>query len=465
MTNIWRPREARAEGTPRHEWISKAIANDIAAGRLRAGELLPPQRELADALGVALGTVTRAYASARRRGLVFGQRRRGTVVASEGPVDNPLASLMKTPPSRIDLAANLPLYAADPDPSLALREIAGHPDARQLLRYPPPEGLPRHRGAAAQWLQEQGLPVRSEDVMVVGGAQHGIFVALAATTQPGDTVLVEALTYPGVLAAARMLGLNVRGVAIDGDGLVPEALDAALTETDARVLYCIPTVQNPTTATLPASRRQAVVQIIERHHVVLIEDAIHRALVTEPETSLYARAPERTILVSGASKVVAGGLRVGFVAAAPSFHPELRSAIQASSFAISPLTAEVFATWLEDGTLARTVREKRRQAARRIRLVHDELGDIPGIEVRADPQSYIVWLVLGAGRSASQLAEEALARGVRVLAARHFRPDPGGEDHALRLCVGSAEDLPQLRSALRELRRLLTDVPVAEPIF
>ncbi|MEL6183925.1 MAG: PLP-dependent aminotransferase family protein, partial [Myxococcota bacterium] len=353
----------------------------------------------------------------------------------------------------------------DPDPSPALREIAGRPDVRQLLRYPPPEGLERHRGAAATWLREQALPVQAEDILLVGGVQHGLFVALSALMRAGDTLLVEALTYPGVLAVARLLGLDVRGVEIDEDGLVPEALERALSETGARTLYCVPTLHNPTTAMLPPDRRAAVVDIIARHHALIIEDEIHRPLVPRPHTSMFALAREHTVLVHGTSKGVAGGLRLGFLAAAPRFHPELRSSIQASAFATSPLGAEVFATWLEDGTLAETVARKREQARRRIRQVHRAFEGVPAISVRADPRGYIAWVRLTDQRDAATVAAEALARGVRVLPRGEFQPEPTVPADAFRLCVGSAEDETQLDGALHVLRTLLIEAPKAIPVF
>ncbi|MEL7369107.1 MAG: PLP-dependent aminotransferase family protein [Myxococcota bacterium] len=460
MTKDWQPRGPRPKNTPLHEWISKAIADDIAAGHLRPGDALPAQRDLADVLGVALGTVTRGYASARQRGLVVGQRRRGTVVALDPGVDARMASIVGGPPSEIDLAANLPIYAADPDPSEALREIARRPDVRQLLRYPPPEGLPRHRGAAAQWLQAQGVPVVARDIVLSGGAQHGILLALAAVARPGDAVFVEALTYPGVLAAARMLGLNVVPVAIDEQGLDPDALAEAFARHPARALYCIPTLHNPTTVSLSEDRKHRIATIVDRHQSIIIEDEIHRALVPHPRVrTFYEMLPERTVLISAASKSIAGGLRVGFVAAPAALRPPLLSAVQASAFAVGPLGAELFATWLEDGTLSRTLTQKRKEAARRIRLVHDELDAVPGVHVRTADHGYLAWVTLPQGRSASSLAAQAQQRGVRVAAKAAFCATPFGDDDAVRLSVGTAERKDSLVSALRTLKAILTEAP------
>ncbi len=404
---------------------------------------------------VSLGTVTRAYAEARRRGLVIGQRRRGTIVAPERGADSPLASIVSEPSGAIDLAANWPIYAADPDPTAALREIASRPDVRSLLRYPPPEGGARHRAAGAAWLRSQGVKIDPEALLVSGGAQHGIFLSLAASTIPGDTLLVESLTYPGVLAAARTLGLKVRGVAIDEQGLVPEALEAAFAGSDAKVLYCVPTVHNPTTAILSEARKRQIADIVEQHRGWIIEDEIHRSLVEAPTPTLYELAPERTMLVTAASKALAGSLRVGFVTAPSALGQALLSAVQSSVFAVCPLGAELFATWLENGTVTKTVIKKRRSAERRQRLAFDALAEVDGVRLRGDPAAYFVWLTLPTGRSATRLAADARDRGVRVLPRSAFSAEPDGPDDGVRLCIGSPEDEKALTKGLNTVVDLL----------
>ena len=442
---------------PLHEWISKAIADDIAAGRLRPGESLPAQRDLADALRVALGTVTRAYASARRRGLVIGQRRRGTVVATPRAAENPLASLTSLLGERdesIDLAANLPVYAMDPDPSEALRQIASRPDVRQLLRYPPTDGLPRHRAAGTTWLKGMGVDAAPDDLTVCAGGQHGIIVSLAATARPGDTILVESLTYPGVQAAAQHLGLKLRTVAIDDGGLIPDAVEQAFKETDARVLYCVPSIHNPTTATLSNARKQRIAQLAERHGRWIIEDEIHRALIPKPTPALRAYAPERTLLISAVSKVVAASLRLGFIAHPKSLRTPLRTAVQATALAVCPLGGELFTTWLEDGTVQKTITRKRREVQRRQTSVANALKKVPGIRLRANTNAHLAWVELPTGRNASQLASDAKERGVRILPKTAFTCGQGTDD-AIRLCVGSAEDGDALDRALDILTELL----------
>ena len=126
----------------------------------------------------------------------------------------------------------------------------------QLLGYVPPPGHLRHRQAIAAWLAQLGVPVKPERLALTAGAQHGMVTALAAVTRPGDTVLVEELTYSGMKQVAQLLHVKVRGVAIDAEGLRPDALDATCRTARARVLYCMPRLQNPMSAVMSDKRRR-----------------------------------------------------------------------------------------------------------------------------------------------------------------------------------------------------------------
>src|SRR5437762_14239985 len=160
---IWRPDLRRRSG-PRYAAIAEALAEDAAEGRLRPGVRLPTHRDLAGTLGVTVGTVTRAYAEAARRGLVSGEVGRGTFVrAVAGP------ALSAPPPdgrALIDLSANLPPAGAEgveaATLSRTLAALARRRDLARLLAYPPEGGLPSHRAAGAEWVGRAGLAVEAE---------------------------------------------------------------------------------------------------------------------------------------------------------------------------------------------------------------------------------------------------------------------------------------------------------------
>ncbi len=350
MTNQWLPDLRGAEG-PLYLAIARAMAQDVASGRLLPGQRLPPQRELADALGLALGTVTRAYTEAERRGLLKGHGRRGTRIQSGGPAASSLRALIETR-GEVDLAANHPSASLDPELGPALRAVARRRDAGELLRYPPSEGLPQHRQALAGWLRALGVPALADTLVLTAGAQHAIGLALAAVTRPGDEVACEALTFPGFRALAESLGLRLLPVPLDDQGLQPDALERTCRSRKPRALYVMPCLQNPTSALLALERRRALAQICERRGIWIIEDDLLRPVCAEPGPPLAELAPERTLHVFSASKSVAGGLRVGSVLAPVEAAAGRAAGVADQPDRPPPLSAAVLAAWIEDGVAA-----------------------------------------------------------------------------------------------------------------
>src|SRR5262249_35470448 len=190
---------------PDYQRLADAISRDIETGRLQPGDRLPPQRDLADALAMTLGTVTRAYQTAARRGLVAGEVGRGTyVLVPPGGEDEsgvPALSLNAIPPH-----AYLSELAARLDPPLGAKRTV-------LLEYPPRGGHQEHREAGAEWIARRSVHVSPQQVLVTVGAQHGLLVGLNAVSSAGGPGLVGGLTYGGAVSPARVVGLPAVPVA------------------------------------------------------------------------------------------------------------------------------------------------------------------------------------------------------------------------------------------------------------
>jgi len=260
---IWQPDLQNLKG-PDYQRLADAIRRDIEAGRLQPGDRLPPQRDLADTLAMTLGTVTRAYQTAARRGLVAGEVGRGTyVLVPPGAEDGD--GLLDLSLNAIPPHAYLSELAARLDPPLGARRTA-------LLEYPPRGGHDDHREAGAEWIARRSVHVSPSQVLTTVGAQHGLLIALSATTSPGDAILVEELTYTGVITAARMLGLKPVPVAIDAEGLRPDALDTVARTSGARTLVIQPSLHNPTGVTMTPRRRREIIHAIHRHGLSVVED-------------------------------------------------------------------------------------------------------------------------------------------------------------------------------------------------
>lgn len=450
---MWTP-ELGSPESPLYLAIAHALADDVARGRLKPGERLPTQRELGAALGVALGTVTRAYAEAERQGVIRGEIGRGTFVAEprEAALDDAAA------PGVIDLSANLPVYCEDPDLGAALRRLGERPDLGELLRYQAHAGMLRHRQAGARWARRFGLEADAGSVLVCAGTQNALTVAFSALTGPGDVIFTEELTYPGVKAVAQHLSLRLVGLPIDGEGLVPEALEAAAKRHPrARAVYLIPTLHNPTSASLSEARRRAIAEIAAAHDLEIVEDDADRLLVAGAPPPLSRLAPERGYFVAGMSKAVSGGLRIAFLVVPPGEAERVARGLWATQWMVAPLMAEIAALWIDDGTADQVVERKRAEAAARQRLAREWLDGVA--TYRAHPNGYHLWIELPAGRKSAEIVAEAYRRGVAVTPAESFAVGDAPVPAAVRACLGAARHRRDVRTALGVLAGVLGETP------
>src|SRR5687768_16705138 len=268
LMTMWLPKLESRRG-PKYRAIADAIDEDVQNGALRAGTRLPPHRDLADHLGVTVPTITRAYTEAARRGLTSGHVGRGTFIRGNEPDERAAES------APFDLTINFLMpdkEVANLQPRLFQRRVLPW---TQILGYVPAKGHFRHRQAMAAWLARGGLTVDPDQLVLTGGAQHGLASAFSALLKPGDTLLTEELTYAGTRALAQQQRLKLRGVAMDGEGLRPDALEAACRVTRARVLYCMPRLQNPTSAIMSERRRRQIAAVAEKHLLIVVEDDVY----------------------------------------------------------------------------------------------------------------------------------------------------------------------------------------------
>ena len=363
----WVPTVSEWQG-PTYLRIVDALAADIASGRLVRGQRLPTHRALATALDIDLTTVTRAYGEARRRGLLEARVGQGTFVSettaratSDLPVQVSIDLSMNLPPQPVE--ANLDLRIAQ---GLAtIRSAAGF---SAYLGYSRPGGNADEREAATDWLRARVPQASAERVVVYPGSQAIIFNALLALTQPGDVVLTEALTFPGVKAAAARLNVRLIGVAMDSEGARPDVLDEACRKHKPKAIYLVPTQQNPTTATMGASRRKAIADIVRKRACVLIEDDAYGAL--EPSVSPIANLiPERTYYAASIAKCIAPALRVAYLLA-PDLAAEqtMRAGLQATMQMPPSLMVALVTQWLRSGVATEIIRAIRNEAAARQQL-------------------------------------------------------------------------------------------------
>ncbi|MFI5684431.1 PLP-dependent aminotransferase family protein [Streptomyces sp. NPDC051636] len=431
--------------------LADRIAGEIAAGRLRPGQRLLPQRTFARRRGIAASTAGRVYAELVRRGLVVGEVGRGTFVRATAPVQPGHALIEPATTAPVNLELSYPSAPGQPEllaPSLA---VLLSPDAlTQALRPAAATGTAAARAAAAELLATGGRRPDPAGILFTGNARQAIAATLASLVRPGGRVGVEPLTYPLVKEIAARLGITLVPVAADDGGLRPEAVAAAHRTAPLSALYVQPTLHNPTSVTMSAERRAQLAEAVQELGIPVVEDRIWSFLREDDrgtEPALITLAPALTHLVDSLSKRVAPGLTVGFVVVPPDRVEAVAAAIRSGGWSASAFALEAAVRWIGDGTVARLVAAKRADVARRQRLLAEELA---GFAVRSDPQAYFAWWELPARWRADTFTAAAAAHGIAVTPGTAFCVDASRTPDAVRLGLASVPE-PELARALRTL--------------
>jgi DNA-binding transcriptional MocR family regulator len=368
---------------------------------------------------------------------------------------------------------NLPPQLAEPSlPDLLQRGLAAllvRPDTAELLTYRPGSGTAEERAAGAVWLRPTLGEVDPQRVLVTPGAQPALLAALGVLAGPGDVVLTDRLTYPGIRGAAAQLGIRLIGVAADAEGMSPAAVEAACRELRPRALYCVPTVHNPTTATMPPARRQAIAELARRHALHILEDDAYGLLPANPLPAIASLAPELCLHVATFSKVLSPALRLAYLVAPDvRFAGRLGAALRGNVLMASPLLIGLMTAWVQDGTAVALVTAIRAEAAARQGIARDTL---PAGSFDAHPEGLHLWLRLPPrwdrlGFVAHLRRQEGLAVVPSDAFAVAGTAGPAPPE-AVRISLGAAPDRAVLRQALRSVAVALEEAapaPFAEVV-
>jgi DNA-binding transcriptional MocR family regulator len=447
---IWTPAIDAITG-PRYQAIATAIGDAIKLGNLKPGDRLPAQRDLAWRLGVTVGTVSRGYMLAEQKGLVVGEVGRGTFVRDAAASGT--GSLLGAPDDNvIDLGINASMSTYHGEVlSRTLQDIAQAAHLDRLLRYMPGAGHPEYRAAGARWISQLGIETSGDQVVLTNGAQQGIAATFAALLGPREPALCEALTYTGVIDNARLFGHTLVPVAMDEEGMKPEALDAAALESGARVVMIQPTIHNPTAAMMGEARRREIVEVAHKRDLIIIEDDVYGLLPPDRPAPIATLAPERTIYLSSASKAIAPGLRIGWIHAPPAYVERLVDAVYGMSASMPALMQEVVRRWIDDGTAIELVRRLRIENAARQEAARTELA---GLDLGSHPSAFHVMLTLPTPWRREEFAEALRGQGVRVIPLSAFATGQQTAPHGVRISLSAAADRATLVDALRRIRAL-----------
>lgn len=478
----------RGSGTPLYRQIVAQVIAQIEDGRLAVGTLLPPERKLASHLDVNRTTVVTAYHDLVATGMVEARVGRGTWV-SDGVMDgaNPPQPVMwqtlfsgvmerlREPVMRDMLAAmhrpdTISFGAGAPSPEYfpvaqfrAAMDEALTTFGPELFVYGAVQGWHPLRAALVEWMARGGIRSTAEQVVIFHGSQQGLDLLARVLLEPGDAVVVESPTYLGAIQTFRGVGARLLPVALDREGMRTDLLEQTLARYRPKFIYTLPTFQNPTGATMPLARRNALLDLAARYGVPIVEDDPYGALPYDGMPPPHLAALDRrglVIYLSTMSKTFLPGLRLGWMSAPPPVVEAVTLARQTVDVHPNSAMQHVLHTFLTRGWLAEHIAAVRPiYAARRdAMLTALERMAPPGMTWTEPAGGYFIWCRLPNGMRARALATEAAREGVTFVSGEAFSPIDAERD-AFRLNFTGvseeaiAEGVRRLTGAVRRLSR------------
>lgn len=439
---------------PHYTALVDEIAADIAAGRRRPGDRLPPQRIYAYDKGIAASTAARVYAELLRRGLVVGEVGRGTFVAGHRPAGLPLRLHTESHDERVDLEFNFPTIPSQS--ALIAESLSAWRQADELGAALAPITARRLHAAgvaAAEFMTTAHWRPRPEAFVFAGSGRQSLAAAVSTLVPVGGRLAVEAVTYPMIKGIAARLGITLVPVAMDAEGLRADALAKAHRAGALAAVYLQPVMQNPLGVTMTAARRAEIIRVARKLDLAIIEDLVYGFLTDVPP--LAAEADERAIVIDSLSKRLAPGIAVGFLHVPAALRERVATVVRTGAWSVTPLALAAGLRLMADGTAAEITRRKRADAQARQAIVAECLA---GLVIDADPRSYHAWLHLPDGWRAETAAAAAARAGIAVTPARAFAVSSGHSPNAVRLALGLPSH-DQLRWALQRLAALLAAAP------
>ena len=443
--------------------VSRALEEKVRSGVYPTGSRLPAQRDLAVELGINVSTVSRAYKELQARGLIVASKRRGSIVtggampsvqarparSATGEASNTVIDLTVNRPATGEFLAQL---------ARTMGAVPRDPRYPETQEYQPPQGPDWARAAGARWMAAPGFTPAPENVVVTSGAQHGLYAVLSSLMGHDGVILSDQLTYYGLKALAPVFQFELVGIPSDDEGLLPEQLEDACRRLRVKAIFTVPNLQNPTVVTMSLARRAALVDIARRHHIAIIEDDVYGPLLRTRLPTIASLCPELTFHVTSTSKVLAPGLRVGYVLTPPNGAALAAEAVRTTAWMPAPLSTLIATRWIEDGTAQCILDAQRAELAVRQELACELL---PKEHLKSDPACMFVWLRVPAPWRSDDFAANALARGVNTMPASAFAVDRSTSEHGVRINLACAASRDQLVSALRIVAQTLRDRPRA----
>jgi GntR family transcriptional regulator / MocR family aminotransferase len=452
-------------GLPVYLQIAQQIMEEIQRGRLAPSTAMPGTRELAEKLQVNRKTVILAYDELIAQGWLVSEQRRGSFVSANLPNFNaqPQAAKTSKQPANVVAATDHPLLSYQSPVDGVIDFNDGIPDSRLIpfnilsrafrhaligsskgksLGYGDPRGTLALRQSIVTMLNmERGLSVSIDQICIARGSQMGIFLAARVLTRPGDNIVVEQLSYPAAKEAFRSCGAHISTVGQDKHGIDVVALEKLCQQKPIRAIYVTPHHQFPTTVIMTAERRLKLLMLAEQYDFTIVEDDYdHEFHFSHHPVFPLASTNHggRVIYVGSLSKVLAPGLRVGYLVATPGLIARCAQEVMLIDRQGNSITELAVAELMDSGEIKRHIRRtfkiynERRNLL--IALVKNELKEY--VTFDAPDGGLAIWLRLKEGIAVEKVAEQALKHKLRILPGTQFS-ESAHSVHAIRLGFGS----------------------------
>lgn len=456
MTNWLPPKSALKR--PRYRSLMNSIATAIEDGTLKPGERLPTHRELSFQLGLSVQTVSRAYSRLVDAGHIVGEVGRGSFVRradSYAPMPFPAQRAGR---GTLDLALLKPVTGDVHKDAMktALSHVARNMPDELLFSFRASTIVNRHMPVLDRWLALCGVTRQQQTLILTNGNTSAMTVTLLSVARSGDLIVTEKMGHHTLPALCRSLGLRLKGLDMDDEGIIPAALDEACQADEVKALYIMPR-SGLVGCIMPENRRRALISVARRHKIAIVENDGWGPLDLSAPPSFATLAPERCFYFTSLTKCLAPGLRVGFLVVPETAAAMVQECHMITNWMVTPLMLEVAAELIGSGTAMRLLEWQRTALEARGRIATQALD---GQGVRVTPSGPIAWLPCQDIGSEARLVERARNEDVLVAPGSTFSIGPLASLPGVRVSLG-IKNPDDLRRGLEVLSGLASEVRMA----
>lgn len=444
----WKPDKSKLT-QPYYLSLSKDLETKIKNGTLKEGTKLPPQREIADYLDLNYTTITRVYQLCKKKGLIYGIMGKGTYVASQQLQERSIYA--NETDNYIEMGAINGFGEYSGLVEKATKKVIEKGYLRELYEYSYPLGHPHQLKAGIRWLEQLQVHTNEDHIAIFAGAQNALTIALISLFSSGDKIAVDEYTYANFIELAKMLQLILIPIANDGHGMIPEELEYQCHLHKIKGIYLIPTCCNPTTITLDQKRRKALVKVIQKQQLILIEDDIASWLFASKDQmfpSMFDLMNRQSIYICGMTKSLCPGLRIAYMAFGEAYKEAMIHGLINAQIKTSSLDAEIMTELILNGDAYKIAHQKQQWTKRNCQIYGQYFQ--PYHEL-----SYYQWLPIDLDPSID-IEKELYNRGLHIYHSKRFTIKQDAPEY-IRISLCSTQTTLKLKQGLQILKDYLQE--------